>query len=69
MNPKTLDVAFDVIGDIVLSAASQQYGGFTVPSADLILDNYAEKSYGNMDKYIEPGPDKREGKGSRLQGC
>ena len=28
--PKTLNVAFDVIGDIVLSAASQQYGGFTV---------------------------------------
>ena len=26
--PKTLDVAFDVIGDITLSAASQQYGGF-----------------------------------------
>ncbi len=25
--PKSLDVAFDVIGDIVLSAASQQYGG------------------------------------------
>lgn len=24
--PKTLNVAFDVIGDIVLSAASQQYG-------------------------------------------
>ena len=41
--PKTLDVAFDVIGDIVLSAASQQYGGFTVPSADLILEPYAEK--------------------------
>ena len=32
--PKTLDVAFDVIGDIVLSAASQQYGGFTVPSVE-----------------------------------
>ena len=43
--PKTLDVAFDVIGDIVLSAASQQYGGFTVPSVDLILEPYAEKSY------------------------
>ena len=28
--PKTLNVAFDVIGDVVLSAASQQYGGFTV---------------------------------------
>ena len=43
--PKTLDVAFDVIGDIVLSAASQLYGGFTVPSVDLILEPYAEKSY------------------------
>ena len=43
--PKTLDVAFDVIGDIVLSAASQQYGGFTVPSVDLILEPYAQKSY------------------------
>ncbi len=48
--PKSLDVAFDVIGDIVLSAASQQYGGFTVPSVDLILEPYAQKSY---KKYIE----------------
>ncbi len=48
--PKSLDVAFDVIGDIVLSAASQQYGGFTVPSVDLILEPYAEKSYR---RYIE----------------
>ncbi|MCR5278264.1 MAG: anaerobic ribonucleoside-triphosphate reductase [Lachnospiraceae bacterium] len=48
--PKSLDVAFDVIGDIVLSAASQQYGGFTVPSVDLILEPYAQKSY---DKAIE----------------
>lgn len=43
--PKTLDVAFDVIGDIVLSAASQQYGGFTVPEVDKILIPYAEKSF------------------------
>lgn len=43
--PKTLDTAFDVIGDIVLSAASQQYGGFTVPGADDILAPYAEKSH------------------------
>lgn len=43
--PKSLDVAFDVIGDIVLSAASQQYGGFTVPCVDEILDKYAELSY------------------------
>ncbi len=54
--PKTLDVAFDVIGDIVLSAASQQYGGFTVPSADLILEKYAEKSYAlYVEKYLSLG--------------
>lgn len=28
--PKTLDTAFDVLGDIILATASQQYGGFTV---------------------------------------
>ncbi len=61
--PKTLDTAFDVIGDIVLSAASQQYGGFTIPSADLILDKYAEKSYKkHTDKYIELGLDKKKAK-------
>lgn len=43
--PKSLGVAFDVIGDIVLSAASQQYGGFTVPSVDLLLEPYAEKTW------------------------
>ena len=43
--PKTLNVAFDVIGDIVLSAASQQYGGFTVSCVDQLLDKYAEASY------------------------
>lgn len=46
--PKTLCVAFDVIGDVVLSTASQQYGGFTVPEIDKILSPYAQKSY---DKY------------------
>ena len=57
--PKSLDVAFDVIGDIVLSAASQQYGGFTVPSVDLILEPYAEKSYKrNIEKYTRLGIDK-----------
>lgn len=43
--PKTLDVAFDVISDVVMSAASQQYGGFTIPRVDSILAPYAEKSY------------------------
>ena len=48
--PKTLDTAFDVIGDIVLSAASQQYGCFTVTSVYYILEPYAKKSH---EKYIE----------------
>lgn len=43
--PKTLDVAFDVVGDVVLSTASQQYGGFTVPEIDKLFEPYAIKSY------------------------
>ncbi len=46
--PKTLDVAFDVISDVAMSAASQEYGGFTIPCVDAILAPYAKKSY---DKY------------------
>lgn len=52
--PKSLDVAFDVIGDITLSAASQQYGGFTLPQIDSVLAPYAERSYNRaLKKYIE----------------
>lgn len=43
--PNSLDTAFDVMGDIILSTAAQQYGGFTVPEVDKILAPYAEKSY------------------------
>ena len=43
--PQSLDVAFDVIGDIVMSASSQQYGGFTLPEIDTVLVKYAERSY------------------------
>lgn len=51
--PKTLEKAGDVIGDVVLSAASQQYGGFTVPEVDKLLAPYAEKSYMKyVDKYV-----------------
>ena len=54
--PKTLNVAFDVIGDIVLSAASQQYGGFTVSCVDQLLDKYAEASYAMfMKRYLGMG--------------
>ena len=43
--PNSLDVAFDVISDIAMSMAAQQYGGYTIPEVDKILAPYAEKSY------------------------
>lgn len=48
--PKTLDVVFDVISDVAISAAACQYGGFTIPRVDTILAPYAQKSY---EKYVE----------------
>lgn len=52
--PNSLDTAFDVMGDVILSTAAQQYGGFTVPSVDIILSYYAEKSYKKyVDEYIK----------------
>lgn len=54
--PKTLDVAFDVIGDVVLSTSAQQYGGFTLPELDNILAPYAKRSYDKyFNKYISLG--------------
>jgi len=46
--PKTLDTAFDVMGDVIINTAAMQYGGFTVPEVDTILASYAKKTY---DKY------------------
>ena len=69
--PNTLDVAFDVIGDITFGASAQQYGGFTIPRVDTILTPYAEKSYqkykqewynnfnGNLDEHKEEWYDSR----------
>ena len=48
--PKTLDVAFDVMLAITKTAAAQQYGGFTIPRVDTLLAKYAEKSYNNYIK-------------------
>lgn len=59
--PKTLDTAFDVIGDVTLSAASQQYGGFTLPEIDKVLELYAEKSYKlYLEKYMDLGISKEK---------
>lgn len=43
--PKTLDVAFDVISDVIMSAAAMQYGGLTAYRISDVLAPYAEKSY------------------------
>lgn len=48
--PKTLDVFGDVMNDVIMSAASQQYGGFTVCEIDKIIEKYAQKSY---DAYLK----------------
>lgn len=65
--PKSLDVAFDVIGDIVLSAAAQQYGGFTVPHIDEILEPYAEKTYNRQfNKYLSLGLDEETARNEAL---
>lgn len=43
--PNHLETALDTISDIILSASSQQFGGFTVPEIDKILSPYVEKGY------------------------
>ena len=51
--PNSLDTAFDVMGDIILSTAAQEYGGYTVPEVDKILAPYAKKSYKKYyDEYL-----------------
>ena len=56
--PNSLDTAFDVMGDIILSTAAQQYGGYTVPEVDNILAPYAEKSYVKYyNEYIQMSSD------------
>lgn len=52
--PKTLDVAFDLIGDIIMNMASCQYGGYTISEIDKLLAPYAEKSFNKYkDEYYE----------------
>ena len=60
--PNTLDTAFDVMGDIILATAAQQYGGFTVPEVDSILLPYAKKTYNKYykERYEELMEDKKK---------
>lgn len=51
--PKTIDTACDVLGDIIMMSASMQYGGWSC-LADKVLGRYVEKSYLlYIDEYIE----------------
>ena len=43
--PKDVRTAGNLISDITLNCAAQQYGGFTISEIDSILAPYAEKSY------------------------
>ena len=47
--PKDVRTAGNLISDITLNCAAQQYGGFTIPEVDSILAPYAEKTY---NKYV-----------------
>lgn len=48
--PKTLQTAFNVMGDVIINTTAMQYGGFTVAEVDSVLKKYAELSY---NKYYE----------------
>ena len=43
--PKTLQTAFNVMGDVIINTTAMQYGGFSVPEVDTVLKKYAKKSY------------------------
>ncbi len=43
--PKSLQAAFCVMGDVIINTTAMQYGGFTVPEVDSVLKVYAKKSY------------------------
>ena len=72
IEPKSLDVAFDLIADVTLNAASSQYGGFTIPQIDKLLAPYAEKSYKMYyDEYVNITREAcgKDGKPAPLQEC
>lgn len=52
--PKDVRTACNLISDITLNCAAQQYGGFTIPEIDSILAPYARKSYNHyLKEYYE----------------
>lgn len=66
--PSGVQKAFDVAGDIVLSASAQQYGGFTVSYVDELFGYYAEKTYqGSLKHYLNEGCDEKLAKKLAMQ--
>ena len=52
--PKDVRTAGNLVSDITLNCAAQQYGGFTIPEIDSILAPYARKTYNKyMREYKE----------------
>lgn len=52
--PKSLQAAFCVMGDVILNTTAMQYGGFTVPEVDTVLKKYARMSYKKYyNEYLE----------------
>ena len=43
--PKTLQTAFNVMGDVIINTTAMQYGGFTVSEVDTVLKRYAKMSF------------------------
>ena len=52
--PKGLQTAFNVMGDVIINTTAMQYGGFTVAEVDTVLKKYAKLSYDKYyDEYLE----------------
>ncbi|MGL4792433.1 MAG: anaerobic ribonucleoside-triphosphate reductase [Aeromonas jandaei] len=43
--PKDVETAINQLGDVIMSASAQQYGGFTVPHIDKTLAKYYKMTY------------------------
>lgn len=51
--PNSIQTAFNVMGDVTLSASGNQFGGFTIPEVDTILAPYAKKTYHRWVNYYK----------------
>lgn len=62
--PKTIDTACDVLGDIIMMSAGMQYGGWSTRVDDLLAP-YVEKSYMKYKKEIQKIVGKTKGKNKK----